>query len=268
MRPISIAFGVVMLLLFWCYYASASVSMAEYFSDTDNLNLQGAGTWGDSFGAFNALVSALGAGAVVATLAFQQRSIAKQDRDAHLQRFESSFFELLQLMRDLRREVQFKHSANYIKRKRANGVAIRTGEVYKGASGLDAAVSELLFWHKRYEIKVPITKELIGATYDKYIARRNEFSLSPYFRLIYTILYRIENDKVMTDDEKASYGNLLRSQLTTRELYLIASNGCSSISKDLASYIEKYRLLKYLRRSPARSRMELIYKSIAFAART
>ncbi|MBZ9648640.1 putative phage abortive infection protein, partial [Sphingobium sp. 3R8] len=51
--------------------------------------------------------------------------------------------------------------------------------------------------------------------------------MSPYFRIIYTILYRIKSDKYLIDKEKFQYSNLLRSQLTSRELTVLALNATS-----------------------------------------
>ena len=71
------------------------------------------GQWGDSFGALNALFSALAFVAVLYTLRQQQKQIDEAALDQHLQRFERTFYELLRLLREARDDVEFRYSDSY-----------------------------------------------------------------------------------------------------------------------------------------------------------
>lgn len=273
MRISLIIFGLILLGLFWCFYGDESIHIAQYFTERSSLTIQEAGAWGDSFGAFNALVSTIAAGAVVVTLFLQQRSIRSQEKDLHRQRFESNFFELLRLMRELRSEIRFRHTKQYATAKKSAGKVVNStvdlpGIEHKGVVGIDRALAELLFWHAEYANRGPLNRIIIGNIYDEKVGKINEYSISPYFRMIYTLLYRVSNDGVLSEYEKQQYGNLVRSQLTSRELHLIAYNACSGVSKDLTQYIEKFRLFKYMRSSAGRRRIEGFFKSVAFEKRT
>lgn len=103
--------------------------------------------------------------------------------------------------------------------------------------------------------------------YEERIHKNNEASFGPYFRLVYTVLRRIKDDDVLTVSEKNQYGNLLRSQLTSEELTLLAVNGMAPFSADLSDLIQEFRLLKYLPQSSVQRRFLAFYGSTAFAAR-
>lgn len=160
----------------------------------------------------------------LATLWIQGAALRRQQLDQHQQRFESSFFELLSLMREVRKEIRFGYSPEF--------VAVRSGrrkattKIRYGSKAITRAVIELRFWlRKEGVIGSSASKEQISRIYLKRAHGRFESSFVPYFRLIYTILFRIENDRVLSEDEKARYANLLRSQLTSHEISLIAING-------------------------------------------
>lgn len=240
--------------------------------------------WGDSFGVINALISAFGFTAVLATLIVQARAVADQAKDLHRQRFESSFFELLGLMRELRENVTYQVSQKYIdSRDRSNfrgptpagkistlnfqsKLGHRSG-IRKGHDGIVAAVTELRYWAKKNSKNSDPRQNLVSS-YDEFVYRRWESSFSPYFRIVYTILMRIREDSVLSCEEKAQYSNLLRSQLTSHEITLLAINGLASVSKDLDDLLTEFRMLKYMPEGSARRILENIYKPEAFMPRS
>lgn len=196
------------------------------------------GQWGDSFGALNALFGALACIAVVATfwmqrqeLNNQQEQIDKNQRQQHIQQFESSFFQLLGLLRDLRKEIRY-----------TTGQDTVTGpEALKGFhDAFLKAIGIQTFYDKK------LTVEEVAAVYDKVTRTERENELGPYFRIIYTILRRISEDQLLSMDERHKYGNIVRSQLSTPEINLVGLNGLSSVSKDFKKFIVEFRLLKYV----------------------
>lgn len=89
----------------------------------------------------------------------------------------------------------------------------------------------------------------VGAFYAEKLHRMNEDHLGPYFRIIYSMLRRISEASFLNDEEKIAYGNLLRSQLTSTELFVIGVNGLAHVSGDLRGYLEEFRMFKYLPRN-------------------
>ncbi|MBU3035457.1 putative phage abortive infection protein [Tritonibacter mobilis] len=272
----------IMIVTVWGAWGVFSVDLHRWLGlGTD---LEEIALWGDSFGVINALISALGFTAVLATLIVQARAVADQAEDLHRQRFESSFFELLGLMRELRENVTYQVSQKYMESrdsshsKRAIGgfkvstVDIRSrhghfSRIRKGHDGIVAAVTELRYWAKKNSKNSDPRQNLVSS-YDEFVYRRWESSFSPYFRIVYTILMRIREDSVLSCDEKAQYSNLLRSQLTSHEITLLAINGLASVSKDLDDLLTEFRMLKYMPEGSARRMLENIYKPEAFMPRS
>ena len=263
------------LVGFWFYWASSGVSVATWWLGQSELtSVQKAGAWGDTFGAFNALVSTIASAAILATLWLQFKSSSDQSKDLHRQRFESRFFELLKLIREVRSEIVFRHSEAYIDARRSFLIASLSAQrntgfnnksPLRGHDGIRAAVVEFRYWIAPG--RLPNSRSPIVKIYEDRIHKNNETSFGPYFRLVYTILKRISVDTLLTPDEKALYGNLLRSQLTSEELTLLAVNGMAPFSNDMQNLIKEFRLLKYLPDSSVKRRFVRFYGASAFAPR-
>ncbi|WP_277971177.1 putative phage abortive infection protein [Sphingomonas echinoides] len=265
-----LAFAATVLIALWTFWALDGVDIAAWWLDHRALTIQEAGSWGDSFGAFNALVSTFGSAAVLATLWLQTKSLNDQARDTHRQRFESSFFELLRLVREVRSEITYSYSVEYIEMSNITKSVFGTDKepisrTYRGHEAIRSAVVELRYWVAPG--RSARTKDSLIKIYEQRIPGSNEASLGPYFRLIYTILHRVSFDKYLLQNEKNEYGNLLRSQLTSEELSLIAVNSLAPFAKGLADLIREFRLLKYLPPSSLRRRLVPLLGDEAFASR-
>lgn len=253
----------------WAYWAGHGIQIYEWWvPGHSNTALSDVSDWGDSFGALNALVSGLGLSAVLATLWLQSVALKDQARDLHKQRFESSFFELLRLLREVRAELIFRHSADYRKaiHKDAPSVILPLGSNVQGLDAINAAVRELRYWLApgRSDNRAQSTMVEI---YGELIHKNNEASFGPYFRLVYTLLNRLRCDEILSENEKAQYGNLLRSQLTSEEITLIGVNALAPFANDLQSLLIEFRMLKYLPVSSMQRRFKRTYDPIAFASR-
>lgn len=238
-------------LLAWTLWAVLGFKAAGWL--VDGRDLASAGQWGDTFGAFNALISGFGFVAVILTLRsqgqalkLQQVALKQQQDDLYRQRFETTFFELLKLLRECRLEVEV--------------------SVYglRGLKAFSRAVDEL---HQCATPGQVYPKEKtcdLVVEYSNRIHRFSEATISPYFRVIYRILHRLREDKILSRDEKLSYAKLLRGQLSSDELFLIGFNGQLALAKDFSSLIDEYRLLKYLPAGPLRTDLEKRYPKTAF----
>ena len=270
MKPFGVLIGVgLAVFLLWCFWASHAVGIAQWWLARTSVDINGAAAWGDAFGPFNALLSALGFAAVLATLWLQAQALKGQGEDLHRQRFESTFFELLRLLREVRSEISFQHSSDYKKAVAFEGkgrLNLKLHASRTGHSGIQAAVSELRYWLAPGRTKSG-GREQIVSIYRDNIHKNNEASLGPYFRLIYTILNKLRNDSILSHKEKAAYGNLLRSQLTSEEITLLGVNALAPFAKDLDSLIIEFRMLKYLPLSSMQRRLARIYDPQAFQER-
>jgi hypothetical protein len=220
------------------------------------------GIVGRLLGAFNAIVSSLGFAAVIATLIIQARSLASQQTDQHRQRFEHTFFQLLTLMRELRGEVTYRYSSGY----RADAGVKATTTTLKGVSAIAGALKELDHWRRWTEVK-PLSKKEMAEMYEQRVHTRFERHFGPYFRIVYTMLNRIRNDKLLTPDEKVLFANLFRSQLTSDEIELAAFNALMPAANDLSALLTEFKMLKYLPNAKMREVLARYYLPAAFEGR-
>ncbi|MEN5083243.1 putative phage abortive infection protein [Bosea sp. TWI1241] len=242
LKSIAVPCAIVALILAWLAWGTWAPQIASWSRGTDNPDFN-IGVWGDSYGAFNALVGSLGFGAVAATLLLQMRAIKQQQDDIHRQRFETTFFELLRLLRECRQEVYYKE---------------------RGLAAFAKAVGELREAAGIHALHPDSNEKDLLITYETVIHHHCEATISPYFRVIYRILHRLREDKILTRDEKLSYAKLLRGQLGSDELYLMGFNGKLALAKDFSALIEEFRLLKYLPKGPLRNDLERHYPKTAF----
>ena len=217
------------------------------------------GQWGDSFGVLSSLFTGLGFAGVIATFWIQREQILIQKEQAdiseryqHKERFDSTYFELLRLLREIRGEVRFHFGEEYFDASDETDPNESTGH-----SAMRKAWREAKHYI-RNEPGVRKAEEIDKIYYDK-VHRRFESGFGPYFRLVYTILRRIDEDKILNFSEKRDYGNLLRSQLSSYELGLIGLNGLCHVSKNLKYYLEEYRLFTHLPPRSSRYRVLINY---------
>jgi len=253
---IIVAAGAIFFWLIWAnliFFAHATIT---------GFHIEKLGVWGDSFGGLNAFFSAAAFVAVLRTLSVQSREIALQnerinrsDMDAQLEQFERNFFQLLELLRDLRERLAF-----------ANGTTSAEGsEVFRIATRILTA--DLFF----AEMLPPPTNEdirnFVSDVYERQIHAYGEESLGTYFRVLYTNLRRISENNVLTRKQKDQYGNLVRSQLSSAEVSIIAANSLTAASNNMQTYVEEFRLLKYMPEGRYREWMKRLYKPETFEAR-
>lgn len=264
-QRVGIGVGVVAVISLWTVWAIWGAQIAQFLSWG---NVGGAGEWGDTFGALNTLFGAAGFIAVALTMIAQRRAFTHQQEefraariDQHKQRFEATYFELLDLMRELRGHI-------YITNPRGNGLSPRAQTDF---AGLQFAVETVRMSSSPPSVGPERTSaETATAIADSYLgmlAGQGETGLGPYFRVIYTMLNRLREDTVLSPVEKVALGNLLRSQLNGDEIQLAAVNGLTQESKDFAYLLTEYHMLKYMPKGTLRSRLEKVYDDKAFAPR-
>jgi hypothetical protein len=255
--------GAVALIL-WVAWAFLGIWISQRLVAA---NIAESGQWGDTFGALNALFGAFGFAAIFATLVLQQGEISGQRKrlDAsakaqHIERFEGSFFQLLGLMRELRTEIRFTHSEAYNSRPNT----LRSSEVFIGSHALRAIEDEVTYW---VSMVPDAPREKIAEMYESTVHVRAENTLSPFFRIVYTILRRISEDKVLTVEEKSAYGNLVRAQITTSELTIAGMNGLHNVSANFAKFLTEFRMFKYLPSGVIKTALARFYPLDAFEGR-
>lgn len=229
--------------------------------------------FGDSFGAVNALVSAFAfAGMIVAfilqryelklqrkELKAQRNEFNKQNETLRLQRFENTFFHMMELQQQIVAGLRFQTKQIVELRK-------ETSEEIKGyrneQTPVDFEISGrgIFSWSFRkmlHEVKVGPNKQTINGMktvlseygFQEYINQVSATMYDHYFRHLYTILKFIDkHDTLLTPPEQYEYAKILRATLSRYELVWLYYNGLSNYGNEkLKPLIEKYCMLKNLR---------------------
>lgn len=220
------------------------------------------GTFGDQFGAVNALFSGLAFAGLIYTIILQRHDLKLQRRDLRLQReelaltrkemeeqtaefekqnetlkiqrFESTFFNMLS---------QFQEVVNNLK----------VSKEFYGGEGRDCFEKTYM---KNEQIEQSFNDFAHLSMYT--IIFRNGIEgykksevpkyFDHYFRLLYRILKFVNDSKVISDfDEKYEYTAMLRAMLSRYELVWLYYNGLSYGAQKLKPLIERYAMLNNLR---------------------
>ena len=224
------------------------------------------GTFGDKFGAVNALFSGLAFAGLIVTLLYQKEELKlqreelaqtreelkgqreeyeEQNKTLRRQRFENTFFNMLSLQQEIisnlsydkvERVVNF--SEPYINKKHIayNGRSIFR-EIYLN---LDITTNN----NSIKGIKQAIKEN--GIKVYSYIPSTTRFD--HYFRHLYHIYKYVDTCGLISDEERYDYACIIRSQLSDYELVMLFYNCLTSNGDEkFKPLIEKYAIFNNLR---------------------
>ena len=229
------------------------------------------GTFGDQFGAVNALFSGLAFAGLIYTIILQRHDLKLQRRDLlyqrreleltrkemedqtaefekqnetlKIQRFENTFFQMLSQFQEVVNSLMIRYKFH--------------GE-YKDVSGRD--VFRVSFEQMRVYVDMPFgfnsyqnfegMREVISKVNLKGYCKADAPTVfDHYFRLLYRILKFVhESPQISTFDDEYQYTSMLRAVLSRYELVWLYYNGLSDYGVEkLKPLIERYAMLKNLR---------------------
>ena len=229
------------------------------------------GTFGDQFGAVNALFSGLAFTGLIYTIILQRRDLAmqrddlrlqreelaltrqemeeqtaefqKQNETLRIQRFENTFFNMLSQFQ----EVVNSLSAQY--KSHRTEIVVEGREIFKAAYEEMPVFIENPEGNGEFRRFKGILNTIKNEGLEGYVKADVPTNFDHYFRLLYRILKFVNESKVITDfDEKYEYTAMLRALLSRYELVWLYYNGLSDYGVEkLKSLIERYAMLKNLR---------------------
>ena len=226
------------------------------------------GTFGDKFGAINALFSGLAFAGLIVTLLYQKEELKlqreelaqtreelkgkreefeEQNKTMKRQRFENTFFNMLSLQQEIVANLTYdevEHVIDFgnplnrdVKHTLYNGRSIFR-EMY-----LNLTVS-IPGNHSYMGIKRAIEANDYGIY--SYISSTTRFD--HYFRHLYRIYKYVDSTELIEDNERYDYACIVRSQLSDYELVMLFYSGLTAGRDKFKPLIEKYSVLNNLRK--------------------
>jgi hypothetical protein len=215
------------------------------------IEMEDRGTFGDMFGAINALFSGLAFSGVVFAILLQRKELELQRKELELTRnelsgqknemelqnktllkqsFENTFFQLLRLQQEIVNSIDLRKSGN-------------PSQVTTGRDCMHVFFNRFRNdWDK--EKKSENKKLEIVLLNDCYLDFYQDVQqdIGHYFRSLYHIVKLVDRSDI---PNKRLYTNLVRAQLSSYELTLLFYNCLSNLGKEkFKPLIEKYSLLK------------------------
>ncbi len=209
------------------------------------------GVFGDSFGVLTSLFSGLAFAGLIITIIMQKDELALQREELSLTREElSGQKEELKIQNETMKKQQFENTffqmlslhSEIVKNISISNINLPSQKYNK----YDAFKHLHDFFKKKLSTRKPekisrlyINNMYLNHIYDNY---KNQFGI--YFRNLYNIIKFIDGSNV---DDKKTYTNLLRAQLSDYELLLLFYNCLSDMGYEkFKPLVEKYSLLKAL----------------------
>lgn len=247
-----------MFLLVVVLWFSSWLIITHYIKDPTNQ-----GTFGDTFGAVNALFSGLAFAGLIATLLYQKEELKlqreelqqtreelkgqreefeEQNKTLKRQRFENTFFNMLSLQQEITNNLFYqdeKENEQTITQHTYKGREVFK-EIYENAT----VKYEGLIYPKNTGLKLVLKHN----GYNAYTAIADTTRFDHYFRNLYRIFKYVDTTDLINDDERYEYACIVRSQLSDYELIMLFFNGLSDNGKEkFKPLIEKYAILKNMR---------------------
>lgn len=242
------------------------------------------GQFGDQFGAVNALFSGLAFAGLIFTIILQKKELAlqreeladtrqelsgqkqqmmQQNKTLKIQRFENTFFHMMELQQQIVNDLFAKEIENKTVQEDSS-----TGTIYRNVVVEHDYQGRNLFSHKfaysiheaydgdNRKVKVYGMGGVIAVSgFSQYELYNTPTLFDHYFRHLYTILKFIDKEdiletdkRIFSDEDLYGYAIILRATLSRYKLVWLYYNGLSEYgNKKLKPLLEKYCMLKNLR---------------------
>lgn len=204
------------------------------------------GQTGDLFGGVNALFASIAVVGVFWAGFLQRRTLIESRRAIAEQQFETAFFELLKLTREVAERIEVR----VLNRQRGDSTEaprlVRTG-----AAALNALAKRNFDSAGSVPPGTPpegAQEALLRGLVKRYKAQvysRHPSALGPYFRLLYQT-FSLVHDSQLSDDRKIRYANIARGQISEGAVLLLALNGLTWRGRKFVQEIERFGLLEHM----------------------
>lgn len=148
----------------------------------------------------------------------------EEERTMHIQQFDSHFFGMLQMYRDIK-----------------NGLCVHSGGDDFFLTLINTIKDNLDITTREYGV---LKKKIHGQYINVFTSYQN--ILSPYFRCLYRLIRQIDDNEFLSEEEKWRYVKLVRAQLSDFELLIIYYNCCTTVAEKALLLYYKYNIFKHL----------------------
>jgi len=198
-------------------------------------NIDKAGVFGDSFGILTSLFSGIAIVLIFMTMLLQKKELASvkkqfevQNTTLKKQNFENTFFQLLRLRNETASTLEIKQGSTTI----------------NGKDCFRFMFEKLAHEYGNFDRHGLDEKTKINQAYNNFY-RRFKHEVSYYFRTIHAVVKFIESSEDGNENVRF-YVNLIRVQLSERELLMIFYHSLDDDRDGLKPLVEKYALFESL----------------------
>ena len=224
------------------------------------------GTFGDKFGAVNALFSGLAFAGLIVTLLYQKEELKlqreelaqtreelkgqreefeEQNKTMKRQRFENTFFNMLSLQQEITHNLSYENPIQDEAELMKYDVKQRT---YKNRAVFEGLYTNAIVDYDGSRCYGGIINKLAIHGCAAYSLVRGLSFLDHYFRHLYRIFKYVDTSDSISEDERYEYACIVRSQLSDYELVMLFYNCLTSNGRaKFKPLIEKYSIFNNLR---------------------
>lgn len=198
------------------------------------------GVFGDMFGSVNALFSGLALGGIIFTIFLQKKELklqrnelketrkefTLQNKTLSLQRFENTFFQMLNLHHEIIDKLKFENlfDKRDVLRQASIQLVQQHSQNRKEYLKRPNDIGQVIYSREFMITNIEEAYELLKSTYLEFYIDKYELILSHYYRNLYHIFKYIYLSNIIAKEEKQFYASLMRAQLSPDELLLIYYN--------------------------------------------
>ncbi|WP_228306209.1 putative phage abortive infection protein, partial [Klebsiella aerogenes] len=206
------------------------------------------GVFGDSWGAFTSIFSAMGFCGVLWTIKLQMDATKiieddsrKREEAEKIRDFENSFFNMLNILQTLIKDMRVENSSG---KTLAEGRHVFLYFFRRFKKEIRQKYGILLDFELSDEIEVKKASLRMSNEYRFYFRNRAQ-NLSHYYRYIYN-MFKIIHESDLTSVNKKKYANILRAQLSNYELLMLFYNANFVHGRKFETYMNSYAILDNL----------------------
>ena len=223
------------------------------------------GTFGDKFGAVNALFSGLAFAGLIVTLLYQKEELKlqreelketrnelnaqklefqEQNKTMKRQRFENTFFNMLSLQQEITHNLSYENPIQDEAELVWYGAKHR---IYKSRDVFEGLYTNAIIDYGGSRCCGGIKDKLANHGYAAYSQIKGLSFLDHYFRHLYRIVKYVDTSDSIAEEERYDYACIVRSQLSDYELVMLFYSGITAGRDKFKPLIEKYSILNNLR---------------------